>query len=178
MSKQPEPNIPQHLWTYPEAVSALPYLRGVARSLRQHWLEVQRARLQVRRIDARPGRPDRQALILRAEAARDVEWAGGALEETLQELKDLDVHCLDPAQGLALIPFRQGDELAWFVFDLFAPKGIEAWRLDADPPETRRALGEALDPAWREQLRAAAVDILMSRATQADDRANLGGMPR
>jgi hypothetical protein len=58
------------LWTHAEAVKVVPYLRSIVRSLREHWLEWQRVSLQVRRLDSRPGRPDRQALILRAEAVR------------------------------------------------------------------------------------------------------------
>jgi hypothetical protein len=114
------------------------------RSLREYSLEWQRARLRVRRIDARPGRPDRQLLIMRAEASRDEEKAKERFEETLNELLALGVWSLEPAKGLALIPFQQGKELAWFVFDLFAPGGLEAWRFHADPLATRRPLVEPL----------------------------------
>ena len=140
------------LWTHAEAVKALPYLRSIVRSLREHWLHLLRVWLQVRRLDARPGRPDRQALILRAEAAREAERAADHFHEALRELEALDVYCLDPAKGLALIPFRQGDELAWFVFDLFAPQGLEAWRFHADSLETRRPLAESLDPGSVDQV--------------------------
>src|SRR5262245_3835000 len=118
----------------------LPYLRSVVRSLREHWLEAQRARLQLRRIDARPGRPGRQDLLLRADTAQEAERTADRFEETLNELMALDVFCLDPAKGLALIPFRLGDDPAWFVFDLFAPQGLDGWRLHTDPWETRRPL--------------------------------------
>jgi hypothetical protein len=128
------------MWSYTDALKAVPYLRAVVRSLRDHWLEVRRARRQIQRLDAQPGRPNRQALIQRAEAARDFEQAHAQLEETLEELKVLDVYCLDPAQGLALIPFAQGIELAWFVFNLFAPQGLDGWRFQSDPLETRRPL--------------------------------------
>jgi hypothetical protein len=140
------------MWTYPEAVAALPYLRSVLRSLREHWLQWQQARLRVRRIDARPGRPDRHALIVRAEAGRDAERAEGQYEEALAELLALNISCLDPAKGLALIPFRQGDELAWYILDLFAPRGLDAWRLDSDPLPTRRPLGEPFDTALVDQV--------------------------
>jgi hypothetical protein len=56
--------------------------------------------------------------------------AEGHFNEALRELEALDVYCLDPAKGLALIPFRQGDDLAWFVFDLFAPQGLDGWRFE------------------------------------------------
>ncbi len=76
-------------WKYTEAVKALPYLRSIVRSLREHWLEAQRGRLQLRRLDARPGRPDRQALILRAEASRNAELAQIHFNEALRELQAL-----------------------------------------------------------------------------------------
>jgi hypothetical protein len=33
------------LWTYAEAVNALPYLHAIVRSLREHWPHLQRVRL-------------------------------------------------------------------------------------------------------------------------------------
>ena len=127
----------QRLWTYSEAVLAVPYLRSLVGSLRERWLDAQREPLQTRRMKAQPGRPDRQALIRQAEAAGEAE---DQFHEVLGELEALGVSSLDTPQGLALIPFRQGSDLAWFVFDLFSPRGLETWRLDEDPPETRRPL--------------------------------------
>src|SRR2546428_12543850 len=89
-------------WTYAEAMNAVPYLRSIVRSLREHWLEWRRARLQVRRLDARPGRPDWQALILRAEVAQDAELARDHFREARRELEALDVYCVEPAGGVAL----------------------------------------------------------------------------
>ena len=140
--QEAEETINVRLWTYAEAVKARPYLRSIVRSLREHWLESQRMRLQMRRLDARPGRPDRQALILRAEAAREAERATDHFHEALGELEALDVYCLDPAKGLALIPFRLGEDLAWFVFDLFDSDPIRFWRYQTDPLETRREVSE------------------------------------
>ena len=164
-NQEPESTIALRLWTYAEAVKALPYLRAIVRSLREHWLQWQRVRLQVRRLDARPGRPDRQALVLRAEAAREAELAEDRFNEALRELEALDVYCLDPVKGRARIPFRQGDDLAWFVFDLFAPQELGAWRSYADPLETRRPPVEELDPGLVDQVFSSrSVDVLMSRA--------------
>ena len=39
-----------------------------------------------------------------------------------------------------MIPFGKGDELAWYVFDLFSKQGLEAWRFHGDPLEMRRPL--------------------------------------
>jgi hypothetical protein len=128
------------LWTYEAALSAVPYLRTVVRSLREHWLQLQSARRQIERLDSRPARPDRQTLIRRAAAVEELDQAHVKLEETFDELKAIDVFCLAPAQGLALIPFGKGDELAWYVFDLFSPQGLKAWRFHGDPLEMRRPL--------------------------------------
>ena len=134
------------LWTYAEAVRAVPYLRVVARSLREHWLEMQRTRQQIRRMDARPGRPDRQTLLLRKEASREAELAEEKFEETLRELMVLKVFCREPVKGLVLVACQEGDDVAWFVFDLFAPQRKEFSRFYADPLETQRSLVERLDP--------------------------------
>ena len=143
--QQREPSAGLHLWTYEAALRAVPYLRAVVRSLREHWLHLQSARRQIERLDSRPGRPDRQTLIRRAVAVQELDQADRQLEETFDELKAIDVYCLDPAQGLALIPFGKGDELAWYVFDLFSPQGLEGWRLHSDPLETRRPLEQNAD---------------------------------
>ena len=138
--QQREPIATQRLWTYEAALRAIPYLRAVVRSLREHWLQLQSVRRQIQRLDSRPGRPDRQTFVRRAVAVKEVDQAHIKFEQTFDELKAIDVYCLDPAQGLALIPFGKGDELAWYVFDLFSPQGLEAWRLHSDPLETRRPL--------------------------------------
>ena len=121
-----ESTITRQLWTYAEAVKALPYLHALVRALREHWLHRERARLQVRRLDGGPGPRDRQAPISRAEAIREAEVAEGSFNEARRELEALNVSCLDPVGGLALIPFREGDDRAWCVFDLFAVRGPES----------------------------------------------------
>jgi hypothetical protein len=141
-NQQSEPSAKLHLWTYEAALKAVPYLRAVVRSLREDWLHLQSVRRQIRRLDSRPGRPDRQTLIRRAVAVKEHDQAGIELEETFQELNAIDVYSVDPAQGLALIPFGKGDELAWYVFDLFAPQSLEAWQFDSDPLEMRRPLDQ------------------------------------
>jgi hypothetical protein len=139
---QTDSMITLRMWTYAQAIKAVPYLRVLVRSLREQWLELRQAQQKLRRIDARDGRADREALIARQEIAREAARAEESLFETLSELTALDIYCLDPACGLALIPFRLGDELAWFVFDLFGPRELEAWRYHSDPLEARRPLVE------------------------------------
>ena len=149
--QQREPSATQRLWTLEATLRAVPYLRAVGRSLREHWLHLQSARRQIEQLDSRPGRPDRQTLIRRAAAVQELDQADINLEETFDELKAIDVYCLDPAQGLALIPFGKGDELAWYVFDLFSPHGLEAWRFHGDPLEMRRPLKQNAGSALSSQ---------------------------
>jgi hypothetical protein len=144
--QQPERGVAQHLWTYEDALKAIPYLRAVVRSLREHWLHYQSVRRRIQLLDSRPGRPDRQTLLQQAVAVKELEQVVAELEETFDELKAIDVICFDPVQGLALLPFDKGFELAWYEFDLFAPQGLEAWRFDGDPPDTRRPLEQNAGP--------------------------------
>jgi hypothetical protein len=143
--QEPERNETLRLWTYTTAVKAVPYVHSVVRSIREHWLEGQSAQRRIDRLDAQPGRPDRHTLIRRAETVQEFEQGYTAFEEALEELRELSAVCLDPTAGLALLPFGQGEDLAWFVFDLFAPRGLVAWRLHSDPLEARRPLLQ--DPA-------------------------------
>jgi hypothetical protein len=43
--QRPEPSAALHQWTYEAALRAIPYLRAVVRSLREHWLQLQSVRL-------------------------------------------------------------------------------------------------------------------------------------
>jgi hypothetical protein len=132
------------LWTLEQARTALPYLRSLTSSLREHWLEANRYRVESRRLKSRSGRPDRHALIAHEEAMQGVCRAADAFQEALEELQNLDIFLLDPVQGIALVPFKQADELAWFVFELFSEsKDLEGWRFHRDTLQTRRPLAEA-----------------------------------
>jgi hypothetical protein len=140
------------LWTYAQAVRALPYLRSVTRSLREHWLEMQQARQQIRRMDARPSRPNRQTLLLREKANREAALAEENYVETLRELTALGIYSRDPANGLILVPFRDGDNVAWVLFEMFAPQGQEFSSFPADPVGTRGTLDEKLDPGLVDEV--------------------------
>ena len=87
-----------------------------------------------------PGRPGRQALIAEQEARRDLHKAEQDYQGALEELSELNVHPHDPAQGMALVPFIQDNQSAWYVFDLFDSQPIRSWRYQSDPEATRRAL--------------------------------------
>lgn len=147
--RKAEETVAVRLWTYAAAHEAVPYLRSLVGSLREGWLEMRQAQQQTRKIEARPGRPDRDALILLAEANRDVARAEAKLEEIINDMVALSAFSVDPAAGLAVVPCLSKGVLAWFIFDLFDDAGLVAWRLHTDSLETRRPLAEfeETDPA-------------------------------
>jgi hypothetical protein len=132
------------LWDYAEARRATAYLTSIMRTLRESQLAAARCQLAARRLEQKPGVPDRTALIEREEQLKEGQRAEARFREALEELHALDVYCLDPVQGEALIPFVCDKELAWFVFDLFASDLVASWRFQTDPLEKRRPIAEAL----------------------------------
>src|SRR5205085_5516795 len=96
------------------------------------------------RLAALTGRPDRDRLIAHAVAVQGGRQAGEKLQGALEELQALDIYCVDPVQGEALIPFRHSKQLAWFVYNQFDRDPLRFWRYHDDPLETRRPLVEAL----------------------------------
>jgi hypothetical protein len=131
------------LWAFDDAQAVVPYISSVMRSLREHHLEIQTKRRELQALAARPGRPDRTALIAEQEARRDLQKAEAEYQSALDELQELDIHPLDVPQGTALVPFVHDDQLAWYVFDLFDSQPIRSWRYQSDPDETRRKLTAA-----------------------------------
>ena len=128
-------------WSRRQAEAAIPYIRSVLRSLREHHLEMQAREAEGARIAGRPGRPNRGALIAMQQAEDAAGQAAGAAAAAAEELLDLDIFCLDPVRGEALIPFVSDDQLAWYLFDLFDEKDpIRYWRLESDTPDTRRPI--------------------------------------
>jgi hypothetical protein len=132
------------LWTYPQARKALPYLRSVTQSLRDVWLEAQNKRLEVDRLARRPGRPNRAAILQNERAIAERTDAEDRFNDALSELMSIDVYLLDPVGGVAFVPFKKGEELAWFVFDLFDSEQIKTWRLHEDPLEMRRPIDDQI----------------------------------
>ena len=128
------------LWTFAAAQAAVPYFSSVARSLREHYLEVLAKWRAVQLLRERHGRPDRQALIAEQEARCDLHKAEQDFQDALEELSELNVYPHDPGQGMALVPFLQDDQPAWYVFDLFDSQPIRSWRYQSDPEATRRPL--------------------------------------
>ena len=72
------------LWTYPEAAKALPYLRSITNSLRDHWLELQSQHLAARRL-GEVRKPSRQQRISLAETQNDLSSAENKFETALAD---------------------------------------------------------------------------------------------
>jgi|SRR5579863_2923148 len=144
--QEPEASVSLRLWSLPDVHKAVPYIRSLMQSLREGWIELRQAQERVQRAKARPGRPNRDLLILMDESQRDIERAEAGLQDIVTEMLSLSAYCVDPVGGLAVIPFLRGQELAWYVFDLFDEQGIIAWRLYSDPLEMRRPLAELDSP--------------------------------
>jgi len=134
------------VWTYDAATAAVPYIAAVVRSLREHWLDAAAKRQLAAGLDARPGRPDRATLIAMAEASKDAREAEDRYLDARNELSAVDIFCIEPARGEALVAFVYENKLAWFVFDLFDPKPFRFWRYHEDPLDTRRPIVDVIAP--------------------------------
>jgi hypothetical protein len=134
------------VWSLAQARAALPYVGAVLRSLREHRVEAQAQQSRAEKLARRPGRPDRSSIIALEEAKAAAAKAQDGFETALHELHSLDIYCLDPNQGLALIPFVRDKQLAWYVYDLFDADPLRFWRFHSDPLETRRPLAELDKP--------------------------------
>ncbi|MCI0380831.1 MAG: DUF2203 family protein [Gemmataceae bacterium] len=133
------------LWTYAQAHKALPYLRSITGSLREHWLTAQSKRRDLDSLNRQPGRPNRSQILAAETTQNEKSEAEDRFNDALQELMGIDVFLLDPVEGVVFIPFRKGDELAWFVFEHFGNgDDLASWRRHEDPLETRRPIVEAL----------------------------------
>jgi hypothetical protein len=130
------------MWTLKKAQSAVPYLCSVLESLRGYHLEARSKHAAAERMAAKPGRPDRDAIIEHTEAVRAATEADERYQQTLAELEPLRVKVLDPTRGLAMLPFLHDDRLAWFIFDLFDPAHLRAWRFHRDPNSKLRPLAD------------------------------------
>jgi hypothetical protein len=131
------------LWSQTDAIRAVPYLRAVVGSMREHWLDAQSKRRDRQRLDRRPGRSDRARILAGEELDVARAKAEDRFDEAVQELMRIDVYLVDPVQGVVLIPFRKEDDLAWYVFDVFDERGLAGWRYHSDPLEECRPLDGA-----------------------------------
>jgi hypothetical protein len=147
MKRQPKAPKPRRqtiqVWSYAQARAAVPYITSVVRSLREHALEVATHRAEARRLDAKPGRPDRATLISIQHANEEARLADERLQGAIDELEHLDIYVLDPFRGQALVPFVHDEQLAWYIFDLFDNQPFRFWRFQSDPDDTRRPVTAA-----------------------------------
>lgn len=132
------------VWSYDAACHALPYVTSVMGSLREHWLDAQAHDRRARQLADLPGRPDRGRLLAQQEANARSREAQERFDLTAQELHDLDIFCIDPLRGEGAIPFVHDEQLAWFIYDLFAPNTLLAWRYHTDSLDIRRPIAETL----------------------------------
>jgi hypothetical protein len=139
---EPEGAEVMRLWDWSEATKAVPYLHSVVGSLREHWLEVLKDQRCLDRLAHQKGRPNRDQLIEEQVGKDALQRESELFADALEELNQVDVFLLDPVRGLALIPFRKEDDLAWYVFDHFVPNGVVGWRYHHDPIELCRPLEE------------------------------------
>jgi hypothetical protein len=134
-----------HLWTWSEVAKAVPYLRSITGSLREHWLDMLHAQRDIDRAAKLQLRPKTQQLLQNQHRLDERERARGKFDEALAELHGLEAYLVDPVQGTAIMPFRKEDELAWYVFDHFAPPGVIGWRYQKDPEGEYRPLNVLKD---------------------------------
>jgi len=135
-----------HLWTRSDAVKAVPYLRSIIASLRECYLEVMNAERQVKLANQKKSATRLQQILDQEKRDDDLERARTKFNDALDELTKVGVFLLEPVHGFALIPFRKGDDLAWYVFDLFATSGLVGWRNHSDPIDACRDMS-SLDEA-------------------------------
>jgi hypothetical protein len=128
------------VWTFAQAQAAVPYIASVVRSIREHALAALSHAREARRLADRTGRPDRAALIAQQEAEQAARRADDQFQDAVMELQSLDVFCLDPIQGQALVPFVHDEQLAWYIFDLHDDPPLRFWRFQSDPEDTRRPI--------------------------------------
>lgn len=130
------------VWDHDEAKRALPYVASLVRSIREHRLDAQQHHLTVKRLAAKPGRPTRDVIMAHEDALKAAREADDRFEDALGELNALDIYCLEPIHGTALIPFTHDNDLAWYVYDMFEHDELKTWRLHTDPLDTRRPVTE------------------------------------
>ncbi len=141
----------KHLWYWSDAKASAPYLRSILGSLREHWLDARSAQVAFDRHNDDPS-PRSTAKLIREKACQDdLASAQDRFDLALEELAAIDVFLLDPVNGLALMPFRKEDDLAWYYVDLFEPEIFAGWRYHDDPIEVCRPLDVA-ETAPQEQL--------------------------
>jgi hypothetical protein len=130
------------VWSYEQARNLTPYLISILDSMRESRLEVQAHSTRAAKIEARHGRPDRALILAMEDEKTKIKEAEERFQKAQEELQQLDVYCVHPVQGLALIPFVNEDQLAWFIFDRFDDDPLRFWRFHLDPVGVKHPIEE------------------------------------
>jgi hypothetical protein len=128
------------VWTLEKARNLVPYLTSIIDSMREARLEGQAHATRVAKLEARHGRPNRDQILEIADEKTIVEEACERFQAAQEELRQFDVYCIHPTQGLALIPFVNEEQLAWFIFDRFDQDPLRSWRYNVDPVNVRHPI--------------------------------------
>jgi len=75
----------------------------------------------------------RRQIIEKEKRQHERQRAQDQFDDALEELIGVDVFLTDPVRGLAVVPFRKGDDVAWYVYDQFAKRGLVGWRMPTTP---------------------------------------------
>jgi hypothetical protein len=126
------------VWTLEQARSLVPYLTSIIDSMREARLE---------KLEARHGRPNRDQILALADEKAKVQETEDRYKKAQEELQQLDVYCINAVQGLALIPFVNEDQLAWFIFDRFDADPLRFWRFHLDPVDVKHPIETVQKPA-------------------------------
>ncbi len=140
-AKRRQPTV--RAWTLEQAQGVLPYIVSVMKSLREHALAAQANGRKLKRLASLPGRPRRDRILAEVDATRQLDQARERYQEAEEELHRLDIYCIDPIRGEAVIPFAHDDQLAWFLFDLFDSQHLRFWRYHSDPLDMRRPIDQS-----------------------------------
>lgn len=128
------------VWTLEQARSLLPYLTSIIDSMREARLDNQAHASRAAKLEARPGRPKRDQILEIADEKAKAQEAEERYKKAQEELQQLDVYCINAVQGLALIPFVNEDQLAWFIFDRFDQEPLRFWRFHLDPVDVKHPI--------------------------------------
>ncbi len=128
------------VWTLEQARSLVPYLTSIIDSMREARLENLAHATRAAKLEARHGRPNRDQILALADEKAKVQETEDRYKKAQEELQQLDVYCINAVQGLALIPFVNEDQLAWFIFDRFDADPLRFWRFHLDPVDVKHPI--------------------------------------
>jgi hypothetical protein len=128
------------VWTLEQARSLVPYLTSIIDSMREARLENLGHARRTAKLESRHGRATRDQLLAIADGKAKIQETEDRYKKAQEELQQLDVYCINAVQGLALIPFVNEDQLAWFIFDRFDADPLRYWRFHLDPVDVKHPI--------------------------------------